>query len=264
MKIKLTNTTLLLLFTFQCFSQENAVEIKGIIYGFNEMVSNVHIINLNTGIGTISDDDGNFEIEVRLNDKLLISSIQYERQYIKITEKILSSKEISIHLIPSVTILDEVMIHGLSGDLTVDLAKIPEDKTPKMNFKFDKNDLYKIPLYNNTFSSNKPPSVEHMVNPITLNGAGAGATFNNYAYIAEMKLKKNLKLKKEIPVKIIGTLGERFFTETLHISKDSIHHFLTYCETRNIIEKFNKNELLELIEILQEESIAYHKLTKNE
>ncbi|NLP57982.1 hypothetical protein [Lutibacter sp. B1] len=257
MNIKLTNSAIIIFIAVKCFSQENAIEIKGEILSFNKKVSDVHIINLSNGIGTISGDNGEFEINVSLNDILLISSIQYNRQKINITKSILTSKKIKINLIPSVNILDEVVIHGLSGNLTVDIRKVPKDNTPKMNFKFNKNDIYKVSL-GNTFSSNKPPSVEHMVNPITMNGVGTGASFPNYAYEAQKKLKKELNLKKETPLKIITTLGEDFFINELKIAKDSIHHFLTYCETRNVIQKYNQNKLLELIKILQEESKSYH------
>jgi len=52
--------------------------------------------------------------------------------------------------------------------------------------------------------------------------------------------------------------GLAYFTDKLHIPEEKIDHFLAYCEDRNIIAEFYKNNLLEVIQILREESEAYN------
>ena len=61
-----------------------------------------------------------------------------------------------------------------------------------------------------------------------------------------------MKLKKE--------LGVAFFVENLKIPEDKIYNFINYCETKNIIEKYYANKVLEVIKILQEESILYNEI----
>ncbi|PHS52972.1 MAG: hypothetical protein COB01_05300 [Lutibacter sp.] len=74
------------------------------------------------------------------------------------------------------------------------------------------------------------------------------------------KLKRELSQKKQFPIKIKKDLGIDFFTNGLNISEEKINHFLAYCEYKNIIEVYYKNNLLEVIKILLEESKTYHEL----
>ena len=60
------------------FAQEKSITISGELVSFKNIVSGVHIINLNNKHGTISNDNGEFEIKVSENDTLLISSIEYQ------------------------------------------------------------------------------------------------------------------------------------------------------------------------------------------
>ncbi|MBZ9728855.1 hypothetical protein LB467_04085 [Salegentibacter sp. JZCK2] len=52
----------------------------------------IHIINLTKEKGSVSDKEGNFNIEATENDLLLISSVQFHRKEIKITSKTLRRK----------------------------------------------------------------------------------------------------------------------------------------------------------------------------
>jgi hypothetical protein len=79
MNLRLTNLLLLTFFAVNCFSHNTSTVISGKIVSFNNSVHNVHIINLNNKRGTISDDLGNFEIRVKVNDTLLLSTIQYTK-----------------------------------------------------------------------------------------------------------------------------------------------------------------------------------------
>ncbi len=75
------------------FSQEKYALISGKIISTNNAVGNVHIVNLNSKLGIVSNDSGEFEMMVSLNDILLFSSIEYERKEIKITENYLKYKK---------------------------------------------------------------------------------------------------------------------------------------------------------------------------
>lgn len=71
MKIKLLS--LLLFISFHCLSQDNSFTFYGKIIDSVSIVKNVNVINLNTKKGTFSDDEGNFNIYVSINDTLQIS-----------------------------------------------------------------------------------------------------------------------------------------------------------------------------------------------
>ncbi len=257
MKIKLTGLFILIFLAMKCFSQENPVILYGNIISFNKSVSDVHVFNLNNKHGSISNNFGNFEITASLNDTLFFSSIQFKRKIIIITENHIKSNKILIQLIPLVNILDEVFLKGLTGSLEIDGRNIPKDTLPKHNFAIIPGEVSKLrPDYEKDLS--KPPNSEAFTNPIQMYGIGGSVAIPDKRYEEQRKFKHILSRKKQFPIKIINELGVDFFTTNLKIQEGKINHFISYCEYRNIIDTYYNNNLMEVIQIFQEESIVYN------
>ncbi len=253
MKRKLTCLFLLVFFAMNCFSQKKFALISGKIISSNNSVSNVNIVNLNTKLGTVSNDEGEFEMMVSLNDTLLFSSIEYEIKKIKITGNYLKYKRILVELMPSINELDEVFIEGLSGNLNYDINKVPNDTIKKHTFILKPGDLKKA-LPPDLHGSKKAPYVGFFP-PIP-----GSVPLPDARYEAEQRLKREIARKKQFPSKIIKQLGLDYFTDKLHIPEEKIDHFLAYCEYRGIIAEYYKNNLLEVIQILREESKSYYEI----
>lgn len=259
MKLKLTSLTFFIFISLHTFSQENSTIIFGEISSSNIPLKDVHVINLNTSLGTISNSNGEFEIEVSKNDVLLISSIQYNHLKISITAVVLKDKKINIILTPIVNELDEVFLNGLTGDISNDISKVPKDTIPHHSFVFKRSDVLKIgPDYSTNFS--KAPNAERLTNPVLMNGVGGSATIPNFQLIAEQKLKRELAKKKNFPTKLKRELGTDFFIKNLKIPEEKIDNFISYCENRDILSKYYSNRVLEVIEILKEESNTYNEI----
>jgi len=259
MKLKPTYLLVFVFLAMKLSAQEKSTTITGVIVSSHKPISDVHIINLSNKYGAVSDLNGSFKIKVTVGNILLISSIQYETVKIKITKKHIALNFLKIELKPIVNILDEVFLHGLSGNLEVDIKNTPKDTIPKHNFIFNKSDIFKIKEdYSINFS--KPPNAEAFTNPLYLGGVGASASIPNFQYIAEQKLKKSLARKKSFPDKIIKEFGIDFFTNDLQIPKDKIYHFISYCESRDIIKKYYDKKIMEVIKILTDESKTYHEI----
>ncbi|PCH77886.1 MAG: hypothetical protein COB98_02155 [Flavobacteriaceae bacterium] len=263
------NKTSLLFFLLICLStkaQETSIQLLGTVLSNTKRLANIHIINLNTKSGTISNENGEFLIRAQLNDTLYISSIQYEKATIIVSEIMIRTKTMFIETVSKTYTLEEVIIknHHLTESIYHDILNKPKDSIPAMNVSsetFKNLDFTGVDYKLDAMSLNRPPSVEHLVNPI-MAGGGVGATLPNNQLIAEYKLRSLLKLKKEFPSKIIQELGEAYFTKKLQIPTDSIHHFLSYCAYKDIVHLYQQNNLLTVIEILQEEAISYKKLKK--
>ncbi|SDX31221.1 hypothetical protein SAMN05444411_104182 [Lutibacter oricola] len=257
-----TNLFVFIFITLKCFSQTIPEQIEGKIIGGNKTISDVHIVNLSSGFGAVSNEKGDFKIFAKLNDTLLFSSLQFERKKIGISKKQYTSKKIIIELIPTVTQLDEVFIQGLSGNLTVDIMRTPDEVEPKSNFFYHPSMLKKrsFSSYNKDFSS--APSSIALTDPTMAGGGGAGGGFGitDKRYEKAKKLKALLKKKKKFSHTLVRAFGEHFFTNDLKISKDSINLFLTYCEPRNLITLYDNNKKLTVIEILVEESKNFKKI----
>tara|TARA_R110001583_G_scaffold412_2_gene3788 strand:+ start:31045 stop:31809 length:765 start_codon:yes stop_codon:yes gene_type:complete len=252
MHIRLTFLFCCIFITTNSFAQESTI-IHGTIINANQVINNVHIINLNSGRGTISNDNGSFEIKTKVNDTLLFSSIQFEKIKIAVTKNHLNSKIMEVHLITYITNLDEVFLHNLTGNLNLDITKKHKDTIPKHNFIFKLSDLDK-----NLPPDIKGPKKAPFVGPFK--PLPAAATIPDFYLIALRKLKRELKIKKGFPYKIKKDLGISYFTTNLKIPEEKINHFLTYCEYKNIIEEYNKNNLLEVIKILRKESLTYNEI----
>lgn len=242
---------MLVFYAMNCFSQEKSAFISGKIISFNNSVDNVHIFNLNSKLGTVSNERGEFEISVSLNDTLLFSSIEYERKRIKMTGNFIKYKKIMVELIPLVNELDEIFVEGLTGNLSYDLNKVPIDTIRKHSFFLKPGDLKKA-LPPDLHGSKNAPYVGFFP-PIS-----GGVPLPDARYEAEQRLKREISRKKQFPINIRKQLGLDYFTIKLHIPEEKIDNFLAYCEYRNIISEYYKNNLLQVIQILREESVTYN------
>lgn len=256
MKIKIAFLLTIAFLAIKSFGQDNnSVIIKGLILSSEKGLPDIHIVNLTSYLGTISNDNGEFEIVCKLNDTLLFSSIEFETKKIKVTKNHIKNKSISVKMNPQITALNEVFLKGLTGNLAYDSKNNPTLKLPKHNFVIKPNDLSRT-LAPDTHGFKDAP----FAGPAGFKPLPATAIIPNFQLEKELKLKRELARKKNFPIAIRNNLGIEFFTIKLKIPEEKIDHFLAYCEYRNIVNLYHKNELLQLIEILTEESISYNQL----
>lgn len=239
-----------------CYTQEN-FQLTGKTISNGIPVEHVHLVNLSSSIGTISSEKGFFTIEVEVGDSILVSSLAHQRMVVKITKDIQQEKILTISLTPKIEELDEIRFTGLTGNLKYDLELQPEDSIPEMGWNYSSDDL-KTNFTSNIDPSEKRVNAENFVNPIP--GGGATVGLPDKQLIREQRLKRTLKLKKDFPDKLIKEFGISYFTVTLGIKQKNIPHFISFCEAKDLFEKYRSNNILEVIEILKEESNSYHEL----
>ncbi|MBI9041138.1 hypothetical protein [Lutibacter sp.] len=231
-------------------AQNKPFKLNGKIYCNLNKVRDVNIINLNSYVGTVCNDYGDFEITAKLNDSILFSSIEFESKKIKVTETMLQSKNITIFLIPSITQLKEVFV-GLTGNLAYDIKNKPKDTIPTHTFSFTKADLKK-----DLGPDIHGPKSAPFVGPFK--PLPPTVSIPNFAYEKEQRLKREIAKLKEFPIKIRRELGIKFFTEKLNIPEEKIDNFINYCEYRDVIKKYYEKRLFEVIDIFKDESIPYN------
>jgi hypothetical protein len=109
------------------FSQNiERVEVHGKIIVDSVDVEGVTVYNTSSNRGTITDNNGQFSIEIALNDRIELSALQFEKFVIIINEDIIESRVLTVFLVERINRLDEVVIlpYGLSGNLVVDMESI--------------------------------------------------------------------------------------------------------------------------------------------
>jgi hypothetical protein len=90
-------------------------------------LSNVNIININKVRGTTTDEKGNFEMAVSVNDTLNISLIGFQSLIVRVTNDWVKNKTTKIQLTEKAYALEEVVIgrYNLTGYIEVDSKLIP-------------------------------------------------------------------------------------------------------------------------------------------
>jgi hypothetical protein len=88
---------------------------------------NVNIININKVRGTTTDEKGNFELAVSVNDTLHITIIGFQSLRIRVTNDWVKNKTTKIQLTEKAYALEEVVVGGynLTGYIEVDSKLIP-------------------------------------------------------------------------------------------------------------------------------------------
>ena len=235
-----------LAFSFISFSQDQSQTVKGKVQSETSeaILQNVHVLNLTKVKGTITNNEGEFEIEVKLNDKILFSSVQYQIREIIITKEILQRNRIVVDVNEKVTALDEVVVTPENRERFLDLK---EEEFKRFDYSSDKS--------------------TRVVNVINEQGKlRDGLNFVNlYKLIANTINKKS---NEEIstfnynPSDLIREVyDDVFFTKSLGIQKDKINEFLIYCD-ENFPSKIllKKDKEFELIDFLVKLSKKFNRI----
>lgn len=249
-------TIALLLIFFFSYSQDKRVSLKGKITYLEEPVEGVNIYNTNSRFGDISSSKGMFNVSVKEHDTIKISHIKYLSKKIVITKELLNKNFLRIQLLEKTNYLSIVALksHDLSGNILTD-SKTHQNDTihKKYDLIEDILKLSKKPSHKIYRDTEKPP-----MNNVDPTGGGGGAAIAFTIPDKANDLRRELRKKKSFPQKLIHEFGVVFFIEELKIPKDKIHHFITYCEGRNIRILYNNKQIIKLITVLTEESEKYN------
>ncbi len=275
---------LLVFFTACSYAQNQRQAVYGKITDDSTFVKDIHIFNINSRKGTISNTYGEFSIPVKENDTLFISGLQYNSKKIIIDKNHLQNLQLYILLTSKINELSEVEIkeHELTGNLTND-AKNAKNES-KMSKVLVDPDAWKVDLRIvddiDEIDREKAPDSRKLTDPIEQSAQGSiigllGALGINALITGASKIGKKKRVKKraqkiyeqqalEAPDNIRNELGDSFFTETLKISPELINGFITHCDQQGIIDLYLEGNKMLVIDILVKESKLYLKKLEDE
>ena len=236
--------TLLLFFTavFAAAQQDYRTWLRGKVLYQDSSVVAANILNTNSENATITDDNGEFAIEVKLGDELIISSVQYEIRAIIITKGILQRNRLVVDVNEKITALDEVVVSPTRPEKFLDLQE-EEFK------KFD-------------YTSDKSTRVENEI--LRKNQLYEGVDFVNIFKLMYKSLRKKKADEGDeftyAPSDVIRQIyPDVFFTTQLNIPTDKIGLFLEYIDgrlqTKDLLKKENEFQLMDFL-IKQSEKFA--------
>jgi hypothetical protein len=240
----------LLFITFQLTAQEKdrTEKVTGTVLNDSDSkpLSNVNIINMNSVRGSISNNEGIFEINVKVNDTLHISLIGFQSIRVRVTNDWIKSKNTQIKLTEKAIALEEVVLtpYNLTGYLQVDAKLIP----------INSNQRYGISGLNYGYEAGQ-------YSPNAFNRV-LGSIFNptdmlyNFFGNKPRELRKLKEMKKDDTVR--NLLESKFDRETiaimLGIDKKEIPEILERCNySESFIKTANDLQVLDAINDCYEE-----------
>lgn len=238
------------------------VKVEGKIIVEHSDISGITIFNASANKGTITDDKGEFTLEVAENDIIEVSALQFQNLSFKVNEGIVASKNMKIFLIEEVNKLDEIIVKsgGLSGDLTVD---IEESKTfnPKLDALYF--GVKRSSEYN--FETDYKTQVKNIGDDIQRNRLYNGLNIVNVVdqlllpvFRSEAKEKKVTNIP-EVPAEAIKYyFASEFLKDNFNIPEHRVEDFIAFVESDDFdFTLLNYGKEFEFLELLNKKSIEF-------
>ena len=260
---------LLLLFVFCinffAFSQDiNREQVRGEVIVEGNDIEGITIYNSSTKIGTVTDQNGEFTIEVALNDLIEIRALEYQNFDVRVNNAILESKELHIYLIEEINRLEEVIISNkeLTGNINADI-NIVKTFNPKLNaiyFGIKNNEASDLESDSRSQIENiaSQPQGQSMVNG--LNVVSVVDQLLIPLFRSEVKDKKAVGIP-DVPAESIKYyLGSNFLVDNFNIPEHRVEEFIRYVEEDTFdFDLLNYGHEMEFLELLNKKSKIFLK-----
>lgn len=253
--ITILNTTLKIVFVLvflamvSDLSAQQSVLLAGIVKSDSVPLADIHVLNLSSRKGTISNREGEFAIRVSPKDTLVFSGIQFHTLGIIVEKKLLERRILNVELVPKIEELSEVELkgHDLDGLFYIDTKRL-RDSLPLVT---DEAVDFSDQGYNDPTSSNYVVPSANILNLVSKIGKKKRQENQKQASI--------LQQKRQAPANIRKDLGDEVFEQQLGIPKLHIEPFIRYCQKKNILDLYVEGRMIEVIDILVKENKNYRR-----
>jgi hypothetical protein len=229
--------TLLILFSLffstLAMAQEDRQLLRGKVLYRNTNVPNENVINSTSAQATITNDQGEFAIMVKVGDQLVFTALTYQLEIVVITEEILANNRLVVEVNEKVQELDEVVV-------------TPENQE---RFLQVKNEDFKQFDY----EIDRSTEVENIAESRTVRGMRDGLNFVNI-FKALFK-SQEADGQQRAPLKVSEVLrhvyDDEFFVVDLRLPQNKIDAFLLYCDdkipSQTLLRKENEFQLIDFL-----------------
>lgn len=256
--------TALFLLSLQGFSQEIKntdtikkssilVTLKGQVIDNNSKLplSGAHLFNLNSVIGTISNDKGMFELATTVNDTIYVSFLGYQSIKLKITNDLLKGNELVIELYERTEQMAEIVVksHKLIGVLEIDAKNVPKDKYSRIHINGVPQTYEVGTRHRKEFNS----PIDALFRPIDY-------VYNMFGK-SPNQLKKLKKLKDDDKLRnMLDTSNRELLMEYLGMTAEELNELLNECNYSDyFIKSASDLQLIEAVLLCYENHKAIKK-----
>lgn len=251
-----------IVFNISLFAQTGErIEISGKVQmPPGDEIQGISIFNLSSNRGTVTDNEGEFQLAVAINDSISVSSIQFQEFIILIDQGVIDSRELNISVNEVVNQLPEVVVspYDLTGNVRVDIARLPVAGVPDTLTAAEVNNTY--------FPADAEPEYQDPPRNYALaaseNRLVNGINFVNLfkQLLITRKAAEVQRQEVEIDNKVRALYDDEFFRENLGIKLENINDFIFYADDNGLSEEMLQEENeLDLIQFLVEQSKKYKK-----
>ncbi|MFP2996543.1 carboxypeptidase-like regulatory domain-containing protein [Spongiivirga sp. MCCC 1A20706] len=234
------------LISVSTFAQNGNVEAQIINAEDDSALQNVHVLNLNRVIGTITDSKGNFTIPAAVNDTLFFSYLGFKSIKIRVTNDLLKIPGTKIQLTELAYTLEEVILQPfeLTGYLEIDNKYVPVER----NYRYSISGLptgYEAGSYS-------PGAITRVL----------GAIFNPADFLHNIfgkkpkQLRKLRKMQEEDEIRNLLTtkFDREVLLEILELDRTDLDELLQHCNySKSFIKTANDLQILDALSECYEE-----------
>lgn len=232
----------LFMFSNLVFSQSYLrKKIKGQVVNDSIKVDNVVIFNINAQKGTAVFDDGTFELEVRENDTLFISSLYFLPEKILVTEREIEKGMLIIPLEAFVNKLQEVVVKSKIKPNIASNREIVDTK-----------------YYGDSKSSVKNPFI---YTGEIQDGVDFVRVFKDIGKMFKNKKKDKQAQEVLFTDLVMKKIDYDFYKSTLKLKDEEIRLFLYYCEKADHdFAQFNTKTNFEIMNFLIDKNKEFQQI----
>lgn len=194
-----------------------------------------NVINTTTEKATVTDDNGEFGIDVKAGDELVFIALNYNVEAILITDEIIKNNRLVVEVNEKVTALSEVVVS-------------PEDQERFIQLTNEKFKEY-------SYEVDETSDVKNVaMSQIDNGGLQDGLNFKNI-FKAIFNANKEKPQEERVPLKMSDVLRQvydtDFFVKDLGLPKEQIEAFLFYCDAQmpaqSLLKKSNEFQLIDFL-----------------
>ncbi|GAA4108382.1 hypothetical protein GCM10022393_04430 [Aquimarina addita] len=261
MKMKLSLVFICFITTFSFAQITSRIPIEGKISApVGDVVEGVVVYNRSTNKGTITDQNGIFNIHVGINDKIEVVSMQYQKFTVLVNKGIIDSKKLTIFLNESVNLLEEVVVtpYDLLGNVSVDVKKINIVKGGLEEVELLTKSRINDASYD--WTPDQFSNVHNNAIGVQDRGMINGVNFVNLfkAVLENKNSKNNAGTIANVDEKVRKMYDDQFFRKNLDLEMNQINDFIFFAEDNGLDTSYlQEGKELDLIEFLVSQSKLY-------
>jgi len=214
---------------FLCVSSiSNAQVLKGKVYNATKTIENIKVLNETQNRLTVTDKEGNFSINAKVNDTILLESLFYHPKAI-ILKQIHFEGIAVFELKEILTELDEVEV----------MAELEQPVFEVETYNIDLQNILKEDIKNNP----------HLYKPEGTYGVDFVYLIGEVVKLFKNKNKTKIPIYQPITYTQMDSLfdkssffNKKLITENLQIPEEKAHLFYDFCEAKYISSELLKDE----------------------